>query len=103
MKKINVDNLDGLIFTYFGMDYELHGPGDSIESQVNVWIAETPAAYRQGLIDDIEQFYREADDLEKDFEHRYGFEFSPQLWGATTAEFLDILKVKVIESLSKEI
>lgn len=102
MKKINVDNLDGLIFTYFGMDYELHGPGDSIESQIDAWLSETPAAYQQGLVDDIEQFQLECDDLEKDFDERYGFEFSPELWGTTIEGFFDTLKLKVAESLSNK-
>lgn len=99
MKKINVDNLDGLIFTYFGMDYELHGPGDSIESQIDAWINETPVAYRQGLLDDVEHFQRESDNLENDFDERYGFEFSPELWGSSTIEFLNTLKIRVAQSI----
>ena len=59
-----------------------------------------PPASRHGLIGDIEQFMRESDNLEQDFESRYGAEFSTELWETTPAEFLNLLKKKVSASLA---
>jgi len=100
MKNINVHVLDSLIAIYFGQDYDLFGSGESVDTQIDVWIADTPSATRHGLIGDIDQFIQESDNLEDDFESRYGNEFSAQLWDTTPANFLSLLRQKVIDSLS---
>ncbi|WP_147195019.1 contact-dependent growth inhibition system immunity protein [Pantoea sp. MBD-2R] len=99
MKNINTFGLDSLIAVYFGQDYDMFGSGESVDAQIDAWIAETPDAFRHGLIGDIDQFYRECDNLEEDFEARYGFDFSPELWGTTPTDFLRLLREKVIHSL----
>ncbi|HBV92642.1 MAG TPA: hypothetical protein DEF80_16870 [Pantoea sp.] len=101
MKKINIAGLDSIIAIYFGQDYNLFGSGESVDAQINAWIADSTAASRHGLIGDIEHFMRECDNLDKDFESRYGAEFSTDLWVTTPAEFLNLLKQKVSASLSQ--
>ena len=100
MKDINVFGLDSLIALYFGQDYDLFGSGESVEAQIDAWIADTPPALRHGLIGDIDQFTEESDNLEEDFENRYGAEFSTELWGTTPVDFISLLKKKVTSSLS---
>jgi len=100
MKKINIAGLDSLIAIYFGQDYNLFGSGESVDAQINAWIADSTAASRHGLISDIEQFMRECDNLDEDLKSRYGAEFSTDLWETTPAEFLKLLKQKVSASLS---
>lgn len=99
MKDINVFGLDSLITIYFGQDYDLFGSGESVEAQIDAWIADTPPALRHGLIGDIEQFIQESDNLEEDFESRYGAEFSMESWGTTPVDFLSLLKKMVTNSL----
>ncbi|ELP25235.1 MULTISPECIES: contact-dependent growth inhibition system immunity protein [Pantoea] len=101
MKNINIAGLDSLIAIYFGQDYDLFGSGESVDAQINAWIADSTPASRHGLIGDIEQFMRETDNLEQDFESCYGAEFSTDLWETTPAEFLKLLKQKVSASLSE--
>lgn len=102
MKNINTFGLDSLIAVYFGQDYDLFGSGESVSAQIDAWIAETPVAFREGMIGDIDQFYRECDNLEEDFESRYGNEFSTELWDTTPAEFLGLLKEKIKISLGND-
>ncbi len=99
MKNINVFGLDSLIILYFGQDYDLFGSGESVEAQIDAWIADTPPALRQGLTGDIEQFIQESNNLEEDFETRYGAEFSTELWGTTPVDFLSLLRTRVLNSL----
>lgn len=100
MKDINVFGLDSLIALYFGQDYDLFGSGESVEAQIDAWIADTQPALRHGMIGDIEQFIQESDNLEEDFDNRYGTEFSTELWGTTPVHFLSLLRKKVLNSLS---
>lgn len=100
MKDINISGLDSLIAIYFGQDYDLFGSGESVEAQIDAWITDTPPELRHGLLGDIEQFSQECDNLEEDFESRYGAEFSTELWDTTPADFLSLLRKKVFESLS---
>lgn len=99
MKDINTFGLDSLIAIYFGQDYDLFGSGESVSAQIDAWIEETPIAFREGMIGDIDQFYRESDNLEEDFEARYGHEFSTKLWGTTPTDFLELLREKINASL----
>jgi len=100
MKNINLAGLHSLIAIYFGQDYDLFGSGESVDSQINAWIADSTPASRHSLIGDIEQFLRECDNLEHDFRSRYGQEFSTALWETTPADFLNLLKHKISASLS---
>jgi len=100
MKNINVSELDSLIAIYFGQDFDLFGSGKNVEAQIDAWIADTSPSLRHTLIDNIEEFTQECDDLENDFESRYGKEFSIELWGMTPADFLSLLRKMVFDSLS---
>lgn len=100
MKKLNTFWLDNLIAINFGQDYDLFGSGESVEAQIDAWIAENPPAARHGLIGDIEQFIEESDNLDEDFESCYGAEFSTELWDTTPSDFLSLIKEKVSKSFS---
>lgn len=99
MKDINLSELDSLIAIYFGQDYDLFGTGESVEAQIDAWIADTLPSLRQCVIGEIEEFIQECDDIENDFKSRYSAEFSLELWGMTSAEFLSLLKRKVCDSI----
>lgn len=99
MKNLNTFGLDSLIAIYFGQDYDLFGSGESVSAQIDAWISETPAAFREGMLGDIEQFCRECDDVDEDFEARYGDEFSTALWDTTPGDFLELLREKIKASL----
>lgn len=71
-----------------------------MEAQIDAWIADTSTSLRHSLIGDIEEFTQECDDLENDFESRYGAEFSIESWNMTPADFLSLLREKVFDSLS---
>ena len=99
MKKLNTFGLDSLIAIYFGQDYDLFGSGESVSAQIDAWIADTPAAFREGMLGDIDQFCRECDDVDKDFEACYGDDFSAELWDTTPGDFLELLREKIKTSL----
>jgi len=99
MKKLNTFWLDNLIAIYFGQDYDLFGSGESVEAQIDAWIADNPPAARHGLIGDIEQFIEHSDNLDEDFESCYGSEFSTELWDTTPSGFLSLVKERVSNSL----
>ncbi|MCU5775517.1 contact-dependent growth inhibition system immunity protein [Erwiniaceae bacterium BAC15a-03b] len=99
MKNINTFGLDSLIAIYFGQDYDLFGSGESVSAQIDAWIADTPVAFREGMIGDIDQFYQECDNFDQDFQARYGDDFSTELWETTPGDFLELLREKVKASL----
>lgn len=100
MKDINVSELDSLIAIYFGQDYDLFGSGENVEAQIDAWIDDTSPSLRQCLIGEIEAFIKECNDLESDFNSRYSAEFSTELWGMTSVDFIRVLRRKVFDSLS---
>lgn len=102
MQKVNLNQLDCFIIIYFGQDYDLIDDSDEIEPKIDAYIADTHFALRHGLIADIDLFLEECDDLEKDFHNRYQHDFSPELWGTTPEEFLNLVRNKVSQSLTDQ-
>lgn len=100
MKKLNTFGLDSLIAIYFGQDYDLFGSGESVSAQIDAWIAYTPAAFMEGMLGDIDQLCRESNDVDRDFEVCYGDDFSTELWGTTPGDFLELLREKILASLT---
>lgn len=99
MKNLNLNELDCFITVYFGQDYDLIDDSDEIEPKIDAFIADTHFALRHGLIADIDLLTEECDDLDKDFNYRYGSDFDPKLWGTNPAEFLQLVRNKVSQSL----
>ncbi|WP_312412528.1 contact-dependent growth inhibition system immunity protein [Pseudescherichia sp.] len=51
------------------------------------------------IIDDIDLFLRECDDLDSDFRDRYLRTFVPENWGTTPADFLPIVRTRIAQAL----
>ena len=100
MKVISISELDDLIKIYFGQDHDLIVAGNEIFPKINAYIASTHKGQKYALIDDIDLFLSECDDLEKDFEQRYEYDFGPELWGTTATEFLALVREKVSGALA---
>lgn len=99
MEKINIGELDRLITAYFGQDCYMIDDSGRIEPLIDVYISESPKGMRHALLADIDLFLAECDNLDKDFAERYDSSFAPELWGTTSAVFLELVKDKVIQSL----
>ncbi|QGY31671.1 contact-dependent growth inhibition system immunity protein [Pantoea cypripedii] len=99
MKNLNLNELDCFITVYFGQDYDLIDDSDEIEPKIDAFIADTHFALRHGLIADIDLLTEECDDLDKGFNHRYGSDFDPKLWGTNPTAFLQLVRDKVSQSL----
>ncbi|WP_017347387.1 contact-dependent growth inhibition system immunity protein [Pantoea sp. A4] len=95
MKAISISELDDLIKIYFGQDHDLIVAGTDIIPKIDAYIASTHKGQKHALIDDIDLFRSECDDLEKDFEQRYEYDFGPELWGTTATAFLTLVREKV--------
>lgn len=102
MDKINISALDDLIGIYFGQDYDLFDDSDEIEPKIEAYIAASHKGMKHALIADIDLFLEECDDVEKDFDKRYEYDFSPELWGTTASAFLALVRDKVSQALQKE-
>ncbi|AUX71572.1 contact-dependent growth inhibition system immunity protein [Erwinia pyrifoliae] len=99
MEKINISELDDLVKIYFGQDHDLIVNGIEIEPKIEAYIAASHKGQKHALIADIDLFLEECDDLEKDFDARYEYDFGPELWGTTADAFLSLVREKVSKAL----
>lgn len=102
MDRINIGALDDLIVIYFGQDHDLIVDSVDIGEKIDAYIEASHKGMRHALIDDIDLFLAECDNLDKDFAERYDSGFAPELWGTTPAAFLKLVRNKVSLSLSKK-
>lgn len=102
MDRINISALDDLIGIYFGQDYDLFDDSDDIEPKIDAFLAASHKGMRHAVIDDIDLFISECDDLDKDFRNHYKRTFVPELWGTTPAAFLQLVRDRVSQSLQTE-
>ncbi|MEX3858827.1 contact-dependent growth inhibition system immunity protein [Paraburkholderia sp. BR10923] len=80
-----------LFGAYFNEDFDLWG--NTISEIVSCYKNDSSTEYRKEIIDEINSFMNEhPSDLDSAFERDYGSGFDPNLWGHTTASFLDELK-----------
>jgi len=86
----NFYQLDQLIQGYFNQDYDLINEGeDTIEGILNLFLKTAPEQALKALAKEVDDFIALYKDiLDEEFEERYGFDFSPELWETTTHEFL---------------
>lgn len=99
MDRINISALDDLIAIYFGQDYELFDDSEEIEPKIDAFLAASHKGLQHAVIDDIDLFLRECDDIEADFKAHYQGCFVPEYWGTTPAEFLQLLRNHISRSL----
>lgn len=99
MDRINISALDDLIFIYFGQDYDLFDDSEDIEPKIEAFLAASHKGMQHAVIDDIDLFLQECDDLETDFRAYYRSSFVPENWGTTPAKFLDLVKCQIRQHL----
>jgi hypothetical protein len=76
---------------YLNQDSDYYG--DTLEEVVSCFKGDSSPKELMATLDEIEIFKNEAgENLDKEFDDLYGFNFSPTLWGYTTTSFLDELK-----------
>ncbi|MGF6981991.1 hypothetical protein QFZ99_001468 [Paraburkholderia atlantica] len=85
-----------LFGAYFNEDFDLWG--NTIPEIVSCYKDDSPPEYRKEIIDEINLSINEhLSNLDSAFERDYGSGFDPDLWGHTTASFLDELKLLLSE------
>lgn len=92
--------LDQLIGCHFNQDYYYINDGeDTIAGIISIYKKTTTAKERQKLKEEIVHFIEiYHDNLDMEFDKRYGFDFSPALWETTAHAFLMV----VLEIISTE-
>lgn len=99
MDRINISALDDLIFIYFGQDYDLFDDSEDIQPKIDAFLAASHKGMQHAVIDDIDLFLQECDDLETDFRAHYRSAFVHENWGTTPAKFLDVVKCQIRQYL----
>ncbi|WP_316251746.1 contact-dependent growth inhibition system immunity protein [Paraburkholderia sp. UCT2] len=80
-----------LFGAYLNQDSDLWG--ETIPEIVSCYRRDCPRESHLEMIHEIDSFISEhPDDLDSAFETDYGQDFDPELWGYTTASFLEELK-----------
>ncbi|WP_376782835.1 contact-dependent growth inhibition system immunity protein [Pseudescherichia vulneris] len=97
MDRINISALDDLIGIYFGQDYDLFDDSEDIEPKIDAFLSASHKGMQHAVIDDIDLFLRECDDLDSDFRDRYQRTFVPENWGTTPADFLLIVRTRIAD------
>ncbi|CCP05919.1 contact-dependent growth inhibition system immunity protein [Erwinia amylovora] len=100
LDKINISELDSMIYVYFGPNYTDFEPGHKIEPKIDAYLAWAQKGNRHALIDHIKLFLSECEDVESDFAERYKGAFVPKLWDTTALEFLQLVRAKMLQSVS---
>lgn len=95
MDRINISALDDLMAIYFGQDYDLFDDSEEIEPKIDAFLAASHKGLQLAVIDDIDLFLKECDDLEADFRANYRDTFVPENWGTTPAKFLDLVNALI--------
>ncbi|MBB5419875.1 hypothetical protein QF000_003127 [Paraburkholderia atlantica] len=80
-----------LFGAYLNEDFDIWG--DTIPDIIACYKRDCPRESHLEMVHEINSFMSEhRDDLDSAFKNDYGRDFSPELWGYTTASFLDELK-----------
>ncbi|AGB82467.1 hypothetical protein D781_2196 [Serratia sp. FGI94] len=101
MRKLNLNELGCFITIYFGQDYDLIDDSNEIEPKISAFLNSSDTANWHGLLADIDLLVEESDDLDSEFMLQFGFEFDPALWGTSPANFLQLVKSKILQALSE--
>lgn len=86
----NFYQLDQLIQGYFNQDFDIINEGeDTIEGILKLFQSSASEQTLKELAKEVDDFITvNKNRLDEEFASRYGFDFSPELWGTTAHEFL---------------
>nr|WP_310615728.1 contact-dependent growth inhibition system immunity protein [Pantoea cypripedii] len=99
LDNININELDSMIYVYFGPNYTDFEPGHEIEPKIDAWLSWAGKGNKYALVDDIDLFLSKCVDVEADFAERYKGAFVPKLWDTTALRFLSLVREKVNQAL----
>ncbi|CAI0963668.1 MULTISPECIES: contact-dependent growth inhibition system immunity protein [Serratia] len=95
---MKTSELDNLIVVYFGQDYDLINEDGDIAALIAEYIRLATHQQRQALADEIDALLAQ-DNVESLFNQRFGFTFSPELWGTTVPAFLQQARSAAVKAL----
>lgn len=90
----NFYQLDQLIQGYFNQDFDIINDGeDTIEGILKLFQRSASEQALKELAKEVDDFIAvNKDRLDEEFESRYGFDFSPEIWETTAHEFLVMVR-----------
>lgn len=97
-KPMKTSELDNLIVVYFGQDYDLINAEGDITALIAEYIRLATHQQREALIEEIDALLAQ-DNVESLFSQRFGFTFSPELWGTTVSAFLQQARSAAVKAL----
>ncbi|KMW73429.1 hypothetical protein TI10_10250 [Photorhabdus luminescens subsp. luminescens] len=93
--------LNLLMFAYFNQDYDIIS-GPELDDVINDYLDTTNEAMKKELIEEIESFIHNSENIEKDFQTLYhSSSFCPKLWETTAFEFLQYVSKRAKDYLDK--
>lgn len=95
---MKTSELDNLIVVYFGQDYDLINAEGDITALIAEYIRLATHQQREALIEEIDALLAQ-DNVEPLFNQRFGFTFSPELWGITVPAFLQQARSAAVKAL----
>ncbi|WP_158783806.1 contact-dependent growth inhibition system immunity protein [Pantoea sp. BAV 3049] len=93
---MNNDALDHLMGAYFNQDYYLSG--ETIEEVMQDYLDSKSPQTVNDLIKNCAEFL-DHPEVERRFEELYRYDFKPDRWGLTAAEFLQIISAQANAAL----
>ncbi|MEE9685847.1 contact-dependent growth inhibition system immunity protein [Lelliottia amnigena] len=91
--------LDNLVENYFGQDYDVIDDSDEIGPKIEACNTHSSKSMQIALLEDIEEFLAQGEQLNVIFKDRYSSYFLPELWGTTPRDFLLLAKDKVVADI----
>ncbi|ENM2493296.1 contact-dependent growth inhibition system immunity protein [Serratia marcescens] len=95
---MKTSELDNLIVVYFGQDYDLINAEGDITALIAEYIRLATHQQREALVNEIDELLAQ-DNVESLFNQRFGFTFSPELWGTTVSAFLQQARSAAVKAL----
>ncbi|BEM56008.1 hypothetical protein SME20J_46950 [Serratia marcescens] len=97
---MKTSELDNLIVVYFGQDYDLINAEGDITALIAEYIRLATHQQREALVNEIDALLaQDQDNVEPLFNQRFGFTFSPELWGTTVSAFLQQARSAAVKAL----
>ena len=97
-KPMKTSELDNLIVVYFGQDYDLINAEGDITALIAEYIRLATHQQREALVNELDELLAQ-DNVESLFNQRFGFTFSPELWGTTVSAFLQQARSAAVKAL----
>lgn len=90
--------MDNLVGAYFGQDCDIFDPDCDFDNLLNEYLNTSPPFNLRMLLANIYEFEQEPEGLHI-FDKRYNFDFAPDRWEMTSAQWLHAVKERVIGHL----